>query len=216
MHMYTILPHIDNYLKDFLPENTTDTNIKAFLKKHNITCGVDYPFIIKYKQFMRIFPNAKVVLTVRDAEAWVKSMKETLCKINGKNSVYDVFPSYFIYWIFPALHRLHQFIDKDPFFAGMLSEIESGNGVEFYHQWVKEVRAEVPSDRLLVFTVKEGWEPLCKFLKVPVPNEPFPRVNDTGEIQRFIFMVKIFGWVFFALMIIIPIAIAYLMMQYLV
>jgi hypothetical protein len=40
------------------------------------------------------------------------------------------------------------------------------------------VRAEVPADRLLVWEVSDGWEPLCAFLDVPVPNEPFPKVND--------------------------------------
>ena len=43
------------------------------------------------------------------------------------------------------------------------------------------VQAAVPADRLLVYQVKEGWEPLCAFLGKPVPDEPFPRTNDRGE-----------------------------------
>jgi len=41
-----------------------------------------------------------------------------------------------------------------------------------------------PQDRLLVYEVKEGWEPLCEFLGVEVPDEPFPRLNDTAEMRR--------------------------------
>ena len=46
----------------------------------------------------------------------------------------------------------------------------------YFHFQVKRI---VPSDKLLVYDVKEGWEPLCTFLGLPVPNNPFPRVNDT-------------------------------------
>jgi Sulfotransferase domain len=46
------------------------------------------------------------------------------------------------------------------------------------------VKAAVPADRLLVYSVTEMWEPLCKFLGVPVPSSPFPRKNDRAEMQR--------------------------------
>jgi hypothetical protein len=58
--------------------------------------------------------------------------------------------------------------------------------VEFYNNWVEQVKATVPKERLLIFSVKEGWKPLCDFLNVPVPNEPFPRKNDTAQIQSMI------------------------------
>jgi Sulfotransferase domain len=49
----------------------------------------------------------------------------------------------------------------------------------------QDVIRRVPADRLLVYEVKEGWEPLCRFLDVPVPaGKPFPRLNDTAEFQR--------------------------------
>ena len=43
------------------------------------------------------------------------------------------------------------------------------------------VKSTIPDDRLLVFEVKDGWAPLCEFLGVPVPDEPFPRTNDRSE-----------------------------------
>ena len=53
--------------------------------------------------------------------------------------------------------------------------------MRFFNEWNAQVKAEISADRLLVFEVKEGWGPLCQFLGVPEPEEPFPNVNDTKE-----------------------------------
>ena len=56
----------------------------------------------------------------------------------------------------------------------------------FFNKWTDQVKKNVPEDKLLIFDVKEGWNPLCKFLDVPVPsNQPFPWENDSGSIQKF-------------------------------
>ena len=56
--------------------------------------------------------------------------------------------------------------------------------IDFWHEHVKDVMETVPKDKLLVWNVEEGWEPLCKFLGVPVPQSPFPRVNDKKVIFK--------------------------------
>ena len=48
----------------------------------------------------------------------------------------------------------------------------------------EEVKQTVPADRLLVWSAPEGWEPLCAFLDVPVPDTPFPHLNDTEEFKN--------------------------------
>ena len=53
--------------------------------------------------------------------------------------------------------------------------------MRFFNDWNAQVKAEIPADRLLVFEVKEGWGPLCQFLEVPEPAEPFPNINDSAE-----------------------------------
>ena len=60
--------------------------------------------------------------------------------------------------------------------------------MSFYHKWVEEVKAHVPPERLLIFEAKDGWAPLCKFLNVPEPDEPYPRTNDT---QQMLDMIKV-------------------------
>jgi hypothetical protein len=62
-------------------------------------------------------------------------------------------------------------------FEGRFDDREHAIG--FFHRHVADVKANVPADRLLVFDVRQGWEPLCEFLDVPVPqDQPFPRLND--------------------------------------
>jgi hypothetical protein len=59
------------------------------------------------------------------------------------------------------------------------------------------VRRVVPKDRLFFFNVKDGWEPLCKILDCPVPDEPFPRANDANAMREFfetIFKAAIVRW----------------------
>ena len=69
---------------------------------------------------------------------------------------------------------------------GLFDVIKEGKdaSVKYYNNWVEEVKNSVPSDRLLIFSVKEGWEPLCKFLDVPIPDGPFPNTNDTKMMKQ--------------------------------
>ena len=64
----------------------------------------------------------------------------------------------------------------------------------YFNKWVEEVKATVPKERLLVFEAKQGWKPLCEFLGLPVPDGPFPRVNDTPAMLRSLRMLKIIGY----------------------
>merc|ERR1719373_413427 len=80
---------------------------------------------------------------------------------------------------------------------GMFGAVDSGQetAVRFFTEWVEQVKREVPAERLLVFEVKDGWDPLCQFLGVPVPETQFPNVNDTAEIQQRISKMKRFCWI---------------------
>jgi hypothetical protein len=64
--------------------------------------------------------------------------------------------------------------------AGLILN-NSSDSLEMHHQTVKR---QVPADRLYFFDVRDGWESLCKILGCPVPDEPFPHVNDRDEIAR--------------------------------
>ena len=53
--------------------------------------------------------------------------------------------------------------------------------IEAMNRHNDEVKRTVPPERLLVWSVTEGWGPLCEFLELPVPEEPFPHINDRKE-----------------------------------
>jgi hypothetical protein len=63
-------------------------------------------------------------------------------------------------------------------FGGRLEDRAHAKRVFERHN--RAVIAAVPASRLLVYQPGDGWEPLCGFLGVPVPDEPFPRLNDTA------------------------------------
>ena len=92
----------------------------------------------------------------------------------------------------------------------MFQIIEEGNvaSVEFYNNWVEEVKKTVPKKRLLVFDVKEGWKPLCDFLNVPIPDQPFPKTNESPQMMSRILKAKIEATFWF---ICLPILFAFLM-----
>lgn len=81
--------------------------------------------------------------------------------------------------------------------TGVFGVAESSveESADFYNNWIEEVRRTVPADRLLVFNVKQGWKPLCDFLGLPVPSNPFPHENDAMVFQRMLKRIKIASFV---------------------
>jgi hypothetical protein len=67
-----------------------------------------------------------------------------------------------------------------------------------YNAYIDEVKAAVSPERLLVFKVTDGWGPLCDFLGVPLPNEPFPNLNDRASIKKIIREMMIGSYVMLA------------------
>ena len=78
----------------------------------------------------------------------------------------------------------------------LFQAIEEGkdSAIDFYNDWITEVKATIPPERLLIFNVNEGWNPLCEFLEKPIPNEPFPKENDakltTSMVRKSKFMTS--------------------------
>jgi len=160
-----------------------EASFRDFVRKTNIVAGVDHPFSQYYETLMRAFPDAKVLLSVRDPESWYKSMKRTLmvCMIDLRCK----FPHSWYTYVRGHMPYLNLEWGVNP---RMFKAVEDGKetAITFYNDWVKKVKNTVPEDRLLVFSVKEGWKPLCDFLDVPVPANDFPFLNDTkAQIQKY-------------------------------
>lgn len=133
--------------------------------------GLDFPLVTFYKELIEIYPNAKVILTVREPEKWYQSTLETIYQgpaIPGW--MRRVIP------IFQNLDKMVNTTIWDKLFEGRFEE--KAYAIEVFNLWIEEVKRNVSPERLLVFSVKDGWEPLCNFLDVPVPDKAFPHVND--------------------------------------
>jgi hypothetical protein len=61
---------------------------------------------------------------------------------------------------------------------------DRAKAIAFYEQHAERVKAGVPADRLLVFSADQGWEPLCRFLGVPVPAAAYPEANDRAVFKK--------------------------------
>jgi hypothetical protein len=128
---------------------------------------VDFPACLHWRQLMARWPEAKVLLSRRPSAEWFESTQETIFSRRIRETVGD---SPFGQMLEAVLHKpLGVALDDR---AAMIAAYERHND---------EVIAGVPADRLLVFEAKDGWEPLCRFLGVPVPEAAFPRVNSREE-----------------------------------
>jgi hypothetical protein len=126
---------------------------------------VDWPGAFFWRELTAAHPETKVVLTVRDPERWVDSIQATIFTLGDDE--------------LPVVAREIVFART---FSGRLTD--RAHCLSVFAQHNQAVREAVAPDRLLVFDVKQGWEPLRAFLDVPVPeDEPFPRVNDTAAFR---------------------------------
>jgi len=131
---------------------------------------VDFPACVFYRELMQAFPDALVVLSVRDPEAWWRSYSK-LMGLVSKATWFNFVP---MFKKFSAMN-IHML---DYVFAGSMETLTKEDYIAQYLRHIEEVKATVPADRLLVFSVTEGWEPLCEFLGHPVPDKPFPHANS--------------------------------------
>jgi len=130
---------------------------------------VDFPACVFYRELMEAFPDALVVLSVRDAEKWWLSYSKLL----GLVSMATWFNFVPMFRKFSAMNtRLMERV-----FGGSLQTLNKDDYVAQYLRHIDDVKATVPAERLLVYSVTEGWEPLCEFLGQPVPEQPFPHAN---------------------------------------
>jgi sulfotransferase family protein len=131
---------------------------------------VDTPACNYWRELAGYYPDAKVVLTVRDPDSWFDSASETIFS-----------------------DRLQGSLTGSPMgalMAGGILDVSGGPITDraFMTSWFQRRNQEVidtlPAERLLVFSPSDGWGPLCAFLDVPVPECPFPRVNRRDELTQ--------------------------------
>lgn len=133
---------------------------------------VDFPACSHWRELAAHYPDAKVLLTVRDPDSWFDSVNQTIFSAPMRARV-----------IGSPLEKLfdhsvwHEFGDR----------IEDRDFMTAaFQRHVADVERAIPAERLLVYEIGQGWGPLCAFLGVPVPDEPFPHTNSRDEMLQMI------------------------------
>ena len=132
---------------------------------------------------MQKYLDAKVILTVRSPESWYKSFGDTIIK-KSKPSAGEMMSAVFR---LPFDKKLRQRLGVVQFAGTYLKDFfpqgfqNKEGALRFFNDWNQSVIDYVPKEKLLVYDVKQGWEPLCTFLNVPVPDKAFPHSNTTKD-----------------------------------
>ena len=132
----------------------------------------DWPGARYWRELARHYPEAKVILTVRDPDAWFDSVQATIVPFLAARGQH---PSPHV----NAIAEMGHEAIVTQIFADRLSDREHATRV--FRDHVAEVQATIPPDRLLTFEVRQGWEPLCAFLGRDVPDQPFPKTNSSKQ-----------------------------------
>ena len=131
--------------------------------------SVDYPGAAYWRELAARYPAAKVIHTVRDPEAWFESTQATIFRPDGAAmgaiAQGGTMAGFFMSFTRPFHGRFH---DREFL-------------IDYFHRHTEQVKASIPPDRLLVYQVGEGWAPLCDFLGVPVPEQPYPLENTRAD-----------------------------------
>jgi len=141
--------------------------------------ATDWPAAAYYSDLMNVYPDAKIILTVRDPDSWHRSIMNTLYQAG--RGFFSRFTC-----VIPSLHQFLNAMEKSVWEGVFHNRLEDkAHAVEVFKKHTEEVKRIVPKERLLIFEARHGWEPLCSFLNVPVPlNKPYPHKNKGTFVRQ--------------------------------
>jgi hypothetical protein len=138
---------------------------------------VDWPMTYFWRELADRHPAAKVILTVRDPQKWYDSADRTIHAAANAGRASG--------GLDPDVMGMVDATVWDGTFGGRFADRDTA--IKIFEEHNDRVRREIPAERLLVFEVGQGWGPLCSFLGAPVPETPFPRLNDTAAFHENLF-----------------------------
>lgn len=204
---YVDLSHAADWAAFSRGDITVDEIIDVIVNS-NYDATLDNPTCDIYLDLLRRYPDAKVVLTVRDSpEAFERSWKTLLDTMVVTEQDFSwKFPSFF-QWI-PLFRDLketrrmmgttHLGLERGALTNGWRDQPD-GWLAEQYERHNTHVKQNVKSEQLLVFNVKQGWDPLCKFLNKDIRTDPFPHctINDAKALKKMkrTFLIAVYSWI---------------------
>lgn len=166
-HMLEVFGHPEQFLPWAAAVRGEPWDAEAVLS--GFGSSLDFPSCVVWRELAAANPDAKVLLTTRSSESWWRSFDATIGPHMRDQEPDPALPG--VRDLFDALDEV-VFSGRSDDRATAVAALEAHNAA---------VVAEVPPERLLVYEVGSGWEPLCAFLGAGVPDEPFPRSNSTEE-----------------------------------
>lgn len=158
-HMYEVIPHqerVDSWravAKGKLPD--WDNLFRGY------GAAVDWPAAFYWRELSEYYPEAKVLLSVRDADLWYDSMEKTIFSSLRKSTDPE---------------SLGLALIRDQVFGGNINDRE--HVIAAYNKNIADVQSTLPPERLLTYHTGDGWDPICKFLNIPIPTDPYPHRNQ--------------------------------------
>ena len=161
-HMFEAIDHPEHMPVWTEAARSNPPDWHSFLEGYGAT--VDEPAAVFWPELMEAYPDAIVLLSVRDSEDWWRSVSRTIRPLLDSME-----PGPFQEMVEAISRRDSPFLlDEDAAKASFKAHNE-------------RVKSEVPAQRLVVWKPGDGWEPICEALSLPVPGEPFPHENSADD-----------------------------------
>ncbi|GIH23435.1 hypothetical protein Aph01nite_17450 [Acrocarpospora phusangensis] len=147
--------------------------------------AVDWPVCSFWRELADAYPDAKVVLTVREPRSWYASARKTIYRYMARKPGIEGAIMRLEERLYPSLRRRRALCERliwENTFEGRFDEPEEA--MKIFERHNSAVRETIDPDRLLVYDVRQGWQPLCDFLGVEIPDEPFPHLNVADSFVR--------------------------------
>ena len=136
---------------------------------------VDWPGARYWRELAAFYPDAKIILTVRDPNEWYDSVERTILQLlAGRGKIGDPH-------VAGLVEMAHAVVEVGEF-GGRMTDRDYAIGV--FNKRIADVKSAFPAGRLLVLDVAEGWEPLCRFLGCEIPAISFPRLNSSRQFAE--------------------------------
>jgi hypothetical protein len=184
-HMFTLAANRD-HMSEWIAAYEGNPDWHAIFD--GFSSVVDYPAAFYYRKLAEAYPDAKVLLSVRDGHAWARSIRDTIWGITYGDTVGRHLAAA-VELIDPEIRRntrmLRGMYARAGLFGPTPEVFDEDLVAARMDRHIEEVRASIPADRLLEWSPKDGWEPLCAFLDVPVPEAALPHVNSSAVFNEY-------------------------------
>jgi len=169
--------------------------------------GGDLPLSAFPKELLKLYPDAKFILTVRSPKKWYRSISNTICNIAGRENWYMSTVRQLPFFPFnrfkiqkPMINEVTRYAFDGNDFHYMCDPNNAEATMKWYEDWNAKIKRIVPKRQLLIFeTGKDSYEELASFLKVPIPEEPYPRSNSTRNMKFILLAMRTVAFVSIAL-----------------